>query len=112
LNTTVLGLFFGTVGTALGGYIGIKLKKKSNRFLSFILEFAAGLMIAVVCFSLIPEALDLSNIVIVLFGIIFGVIIMIFCDNIIKGKFDRRKVDVKTSLLKTGIAVGVRVGIA
>jgi len=41
LKTTLLGLFFGTFGTTIGGIIGITLKKTSNKFLSFILSFAS-----------------------------------------------------------------------
>ena len=43
LKTTLIGLIFGTFGTTVGGIIGIKLKN-SSKLLSFILEFAAGLM--------------------------------------------------------------------
>ena len=57
IKTTFLGLFFGTFGTTLGGIIGVIIKKNSNKFLSFILAFASGLMMAVVCFDLIPEAI-------------------------------------------------------
>ena len=39
LKTTILGLFFGTFGTTIGGIIGIKLKRNSNKFLSFILSW-------------------------------------------------------------------------
>ena len=62
LKTTMLGLFFGTFGTTLGGIIGVIIKKHSNKFLSFILAFASGLMMAVICFDLIPEALGISSI--------------------------------------------------
>ena len=60
INTTLLGLFFGTFGTTIGGIIGVTLKTNSSRFLSFILQFAAGLMLAIICFELIPEALGIS----------------------------------------------------
>lgn len=40
-KNTLLGLFFGTFGTTLGGIIGIIIKKNSNKFLSFILSFAS-----------------------------------------------------------------------
>ena len=53
LKTTLIGLFFGTFGTTLGGIIGISWKRNSNRFLSFILQLAAGLMMAIICFDLI-----------------------------------------------------------
>ena len=35
------GLIFGITGTSLGGFIGAFLRIKSNKSLSFILEFAA-----------------------------------------------------------------------
>ena len=41
IKTTLIGLFFGTFGTTIGGIRGVKLKKTSNKFLSFILSFAS-----------------------------------------------------------------------
>ena len=41
IKTTLIGLFFVTFGTTIGGIIGVKLKKTSNKFLSFILSFAS-----------------------------------------------------------------------
>ena len=41
VKTTLLGLFFGTFGTTIGGIIGVLLKRNSNKFLSFILSFAS-----------------------------------------------------------------------
>lgn len=78
LKTTIMGLFFGTFGTTLGGILGVSIKKNSNKFLSFILSLASGLMMAVVCFDLIPEALGISNIFLTVAGIIMGIISMIF----------------------------------
>ena len=49
LKTTLLGLFFGTFGTTIGGILGVTIKKKSNKFLSFILSLASGLMMAIIC---------------------------------------------------------------
>lgn len=86
IKTTLAGLFFGTFGTTIGGIIGANFKSTSNKFLSFILESASGLMIAIVCFDLIPEALELSSLSYTLIGTIIGVICMILCDNIIRSK--------------------------
>ncbi|MBO6244060.1 MAG: hypothetical protein J6O41_05815 [Clostridia bacterium] len=41
LTTTLLGLFFGTFGTTIGGIIGIIMKQNSNKFLSFILSLSS-----------------------------------------------------------------------
>lgn len=107
IKTTLIGLFFGTFGTTIGGIIGATFNNTSNRFLSFILEFAAGLMISIVCFDLIPEALELSNLLYAIVGIIFGVGCMIICDNVVKEKYDIKKTRSGNSLLKTGIVVGI-----
>ena len=110
IKTTLAGLFFGTFGTTIGGIIGVTFKNTSNKFLSFILEFAAGLMISIVCFDLIPEALELSSLTYTIVGIIIGVVSMIVCDNLIKTKYNTKRaksIKSSNSLLKTGIVVGI-----
>ncbi len=112
LKTTILGLFFGTFGTTLGGIIGIVIKKSSNKFLSFILSFASGLMMAVICFDLIPEALGISNIFNIILGILVGIIAMIFCDLLVEKKFSNKRFEEeKNVLLKTGIIVSIGLAI-
>ena len=117
MNTAVLGLFFGTIGTTIGGIIGCSLKSQSNKFLSFILSFAAGLMMAVICFDLIPEALGLSQITEVIIGIVLGIIVMIFCDLIVDKIFSKKPIlnqntnKVSNNLLKTGIIVSIGLAI-
>lgn len=111
LKTSLLGLFFGTFGTTLGGIIGCLFNKVSNKFLSFILSFASGLMMSVICFDLIPESIQLSNILISIIGILFGIITMIFCDLLVKNKFNRNTKLKSNSLLKTGIIISIGLAI-
>lgn len=107
IKTTMLGLFFGTFGTTIGGIIGATFKKTSNKLLSFILEFAAGMMVSIVCFDLIPEALELSSLGITFTGIFIGVITMVICDSQVKRKYKTKQNGKGNSLLKTGIIVGI-----
>jgi ZIP family zinc transporter len=113
LKTTILGLFFGTFGTTLGGIIGVVIKKHSNKFLSFILAFASGLMMSVICFDLLPEALGISNIVNVIIGTIIGIVSMIFCDILVEKKFsvNSKTKGIENNLLKTGIIVSIGLAI-
>ena len=111
IKTTLLGLFFGTFGTTLGGIIGVTIKKQSNKFLSFILSFASGLMMAVICFDLLPEALGISNIINVILGTILGIIAMIFCDITVEKRFNINSNLVENKLLKTGIIVSIGLAI-
>ena len=48
----------GVVGTGLGGLIGAMLQKDSNRTVSLLLSFAGGVMLSVVCFDLVVEAIE------------------------------------------------------
>ena len=107
-SITGLGMFFGMVGTTLGGVIGANLKLKTNRIISFVLEFAAGLMTAIVCFDLIPEALELTGITTVIIGMALGIIGMIICDGIMNKTMKKNK---SNSILKTGIIIGIGLAI-
>ena len=113
IKTTLLGLFFGTFGTTLGGIIGVVIKKNSNKFLSFILAFASGLMMAIICFDLLPEALEISDISIAIIGVTIGIIMMIFCDLIVEKKFNMNNKFSKNSnnLLRTGVIVSIGLAI-
>lgn len=48
----------GVIGTGLGGVIGAVLRRDSNKIVSLLLSFAAGIMLAVVCFDLMSGAVD------------------------------------------------------
>ena len=48
----------GVVGTGLGGLLGAMLQRDSNRIVSLLLSFAAGVMVSVVCFDLVTEAIE------------------------------------------------------
>ncbi len=113
LRTTLIGLFFGTFGTTIGGILGVVIKKNSNKFLSFILSFASGLMMSIICFDLIPEALGISSITNMILGVILGIILMIFCDYIVDKKFNtyKRFEGNENNLLKTGIIISLGLAI-
>ena len=99
--------------TVIGGIIGTKFKNPSNKILSFVLAFASGLMIAIVCFDLLPEAFNLSDLPTAFLGIILGIIAMIFCDMLVDKKFNSnaRFKGSKNTLLKTGIIVSIGLAI-
>lgn len=106
LSTTIKGLFFGSIGTLLGGLLGISVNNISNKILSFILSFASGLMLSIICFDLLPEANKLSSITIILIGTILGVVTMFFCDSSINTRL-LQKNETQNSLLRTGIAISI-----
>ncbi len=57
LNTAVLGSVVGVVGTGLGGLI-CYLFNPTKKVLSAMMAFCAGVMVGVVCFSMLGECFD------------------------------------------------------
>ena len=83
LATTLAGV----VGTGLGGLVGALLQKDSNRVVSLLLSFAAGVMLSVVCFDLVTEAIGTGvGIWVVIGAIALGVAIIYVLNYLI----DRR----------------------
>ena len=72
----------GMGGTGLGGVIGALLHRDSSKTVSLLLSFAAGVMLSVVCFDLVPGAIALegastkTNIFLVAAGIAIGFVVV------------------------------------
>jgi len=81
IMTTTLA---GVVGTGLGGLVGALLQKDSNRTVSLLLSFAGGVMLSVVCFDLVTEAVETNvGIWTVVGSIAFGVAVTYFLNYLI-----------------------------
>ena len=77
----------GVAGTGLGGLIGALFKKDSNRTVSLLLSFAGGVMLSVVCFDLIAEAIETNvGIFIVIAAIALGVLVTFLLNYLIDRK--------------------------
>lgn len=61
LAITVITFVSGVIGTGLGGVIGAVLRRDSSKIVSLLLSFAAGIMLAVVCFDLMSEPIELMK---------------------------------------------------
>ena len=84
LVTTFLA---GVMGTGLGGLIGAMLQKDSNWTVSLLLSFAGGVMLSVVCFDLVTEAIETNSGVWTVVGAIgFGVAVTYFLNYLIDRK--------------------------
>ena len=74
----------GVGGTGLGGLIGAMLQKNSTRTVSLLLSFAGGVMMSVVCFDLVTEAIATGvGIMTVIGAVAFGVAIIYLLNYLI-----------------------------
>ena len=77
----------GVAGTGLGGLIGAMLQKDSNRTVSLLLSFAGGVMVSVVCFDLVTEAIETNvGVWTVVAAIAIGVAVTYFLNYLIDKK--------------------------
>ena len=65
----------GVGGTGMGGVIACMFRKDSDKTVSLLLSFAAGVMTAVVCFDLLTEALHADGETAAVWPVAFGVIV-------------------------------------
>jgi len=83
----------GICGMGLGGIISaILLKKTSENMICWLLSFAAGVMVSIVCFGLLPEAFELAGITISVSGLILGIIIVMALNRLVD-KITEKSVD-------------------
>jgi len=77
LQIILFSAIAGICGMGLGGLAaGILLKKPSEKMICWLLSFAAGVMISIVCFGLIPNAFELAGIFISVSGLVLGILIV------------------------------------
>ena len=65
----------GVGGTGMGGVVACLFRKDSDKTVSLLLSFAAGVMTAVVCFDLLTEALHADGETAAVWPVAFGVIV-------------------------------------
>ena len=79
----------GVGGTGLGGLVGAVLRRDSTKVVSLLLAFAGGIMLAVVCFDLVPEAFCPEGamtdmpLMLIISGVILGYFIVYLLNNLI-----------------------------
>ena len=77
----------GVGGTGLGGAVACMFRKDSDKTVSLLLSFAAGVMTAVVCFDLLTEALntngEASNVWMVVCGVMAGFVVIALLNALI-----------------------------
>ena len=81
LKIILITAISGIGGTGLGGLVGAVFKKDSQKIVSLLLSFAAGVMLSVVCFDLILDALadkagQIVRLLIVIASIMVGYLVV------------------------------------
>ncbi|MCL2637986.1 MAG: ZIP family metal transporter [Oscillospiraceae bacterium] len=74
----------GILSMGLGGLISALLfKRSSEKIICWLLSFAAGIMTSVVCFGLMPEAVELAGMTGAVLGLILGVLVIMLLNSVV-----------------------------
>jgi ZIP family zinc transporter len=99
LQITIFSAVAGIIGTGLGGLVSaILLKRPSENIICWLLSFAAGVMVSIVCFGLVPKTLELSNVFICLSGLILGIIVIMVLNHIVDKITGNKKETIKVHI--------------
>lgn len=89
LRIILITALSGVVGTGLGGAVGAVFRQNSTRIVSLLLSFAGGVMLSIVCFDLLSEAISPPNaagntsIFIVIAGTMLGYVLIYLLNDLI-----------------------------
>ena len=78
LKVTLIGLMAGVLGTGIGGILSAIFRKEVDKYLNFCMGFSGGIMLAVVVFDLMKEAMELSGIIYTVVFTFMGVLLTMF----------------------------------
>lgn len=110
LTITLMGFAVGMVGTGMGGLFAYVMDKPSNRIMSVVMGFTAGLMLAVVTFDLLPHSFEIAGLQEGIIGIILGVMVIFLIDNFLPD-LDSGSSSLKDGYVKAGILMGIAIAL-
>lgn len=119
-----LGIFISAMATGVGALPILFLNNVSSKLKALLLGYASGIMIAATTFSLIPESLKSSNLLVLSAGMLFGTFVLNYIhsktENLVTDDFkflsgiDRKTLVIVTAItlhnLPEGLSVGVSYG--
>lgn len=107
----IVGFLTAWIGMFAGMLLSLIITKRGNRAKGTILGFIGGLMLATVCFDLLPESFEVGNLYIGLAGIIIGLILGTYLDGHVKHNKFKLVSNKKARFLKAAILMALGIGI-
>lgn len=113
--SVLIGILIPFVGTIIGSALVFIMKDKLNKKIEIIIYgFAAGVMMAALIWSLLIPAINQSNVIPPIIGLLIGVLIFYFIDLMMdkKKKVNNRMNNLMVAVTLHNIPEGMAVGVA
>ena len=83
MDIIIMSLLAGVVGMGLGAVITAIFGARTDRMISIFLSLAGGVMISIVLLELLPEAIEYSNMLVAVVGLVIGALMVLALNNIV-----------------------------
>jgi ZIP family zinc transporter len=114
LNSVIIngfsGFLTGWIGILTGMLFSFFIQHRGRRFKGTVLGFIGGMMLAIVCFDLLPESFEMGSVYISIVGITLGLILAVILDG--KLDFDKTSLNNRNhKFLKAAIFMAIGIGL-
>ena len=83
VNIIIFSALAGIAWMGLGALVSaVLLRQPSEKMICWLLSFAAGIMVSIACFGLVPEALNMANPLICVLGLLIGIVVIMVLNRI------------------------------
>jgi len=106
-NFFISGFIIGGIGTCIGGLLSIFIRNPSDKIVSCLLSFAAGIMLSIISLDLLPKSYEVSGFFIVTLGLCCGLLIIFFAEEMIPSRRINKYVGRKQEFFKMGMVIMV-----
>ncbi|EQB86138.1 ZIP family zinc transporter [Clostridium punense] len=111
LTMGTLGFIISLTGLLTGMLLSSFVKRRGKRFKGTLLGFVGGLMLAIVCFDLLPESFEVGSVYIGIIGITFGLIISVLLDSELEHNHEHTSSRINHRYFKAAMLMAIGIGI-
>ncbi len=116
MEAVLFSLLATILGTLLGSLIAVWAGNRSPKIINYLLSLAAGVMLSLVFFDLVPEVLEIASVPLTILGIGIGIAVILIFDTVSDKMADGKdgeipQAKVKNEILRSGYIMLVAVGI-
>lgn len=105
-----IGFVVGALGISTGVFLLVVLKIEDKRFQGMMMGLAAGLMTAIACFDILPEAFEQAGVLVTILGVMVGLMIGLSLGNV-ANMFTGQASTTKSNSVKTGIMLTLAIAL-